>query len=553
MFIPPILAFMLSLLVLVYSQATDSTQDADDLQSGYLSNHKMDPAIVDSANFGLLWTTLTGGSVPGSTVTELFLAKPLVYTLAGGSQVVIAASETNWVYVLDAANGTTITKRQVRAPFEVADLPCADIRGTVGITGTPIIDRRTNTLYFCAKGYRDPAKGFINGAYYMYAVDPLTLVDRAGYPVLLDGHPADNALDKYFHGGTHLQRASLSIKGNTVYAAFGGVCEQYNFTGYIVGVDTKTSNINAIWTTISGPDSPPQDGTWFGGGGEAGVWQSGRPMASDRPDRFFLATGNGRLLGTYNSPIGGYATPKILEGSVVSIKVNLTTGKLSAQDFFRPYDYVDTPADMRDIGASGVTILDPASFSTATVPLIGILGGKTGKLYVLDMNNMGGFKNGVGGTDAVLQTIVMPPIGSSPGSLYGTVASYPLPGSQAGGYIYAKTISAAGTAGPICVYKFNSDGTFTDVARSDDTASNIGTGIPTVTSLDGTAGTGIVWFTTRDGDLNAYRAIPVSGVLQRINLPTGIKSSKFQRPAFGDGRVYVSTSTGHIACFGKKP
>lgn len=66
-------------------------------------------------------------------------------------------------------------------------------------------------------------------------------------------------------------------------------------------------------------------------------------------------------------------------------------------------------------------------------------------VYVLNMNNMGGFKNGNGGTDAVIQTIVMPTIGSSPGGLYGTVASYPLPGVQEGGYIYAKIISAAGT------------------------------------------------------------------------------------------------------------
>jgi hypothetical protein len=34
---------------------------------------------------------------------------------------------------------------------------------------------------------------------------------------------------------------------------------------------------------------------------------------------------------------------------------------------------------MRDIGAGGVTILDPASFSAATAPIIGIVGGKTGK------------------------------------------------------------------------------------------------------------------------------------------------------------------------------
>lgn len=35
--------------------STDSYTDADPAQSGYLPNHNMDPAVVDSAEFGQLW------------------------------------------------------------------------------------------------------------------------------------------------------------------------------------------------------------------------------------------------------------------------------------------------------------------------------------------------------------------------------------------------------------------------------------------------------------------------------------------------------------------
>ncbi len=35
--------------------STDSPSDADPAQSGYLPNHNMDPAVVDSAGFGQLW------------------------------------------------------------------------------------------------------------------------------------------------------------------------------------------------------------------------------------------------------------------------------------------------------------------------------------------------------------------------------------------------------------------------------------------------------------------------------------------------------------------
>lgn len=49
------------------------------------------------------------------------------------------------------------------APFNGTDLPCTDIPGTVGITGTPVIKRVTNTLYFFAKGYRGTVQGVVNG------------------------------------------------------------------------------------------------------------------------------------------------------------------------------------------------------------------------------------------------------------------------------------------------------------------------------------------------------------------------------------------------------
>ena len=35
--------------------STDSYTDADPAQSGYLPNHIMDPAVVDSSSFGQLW------------------------------------------------------------------------------------------------------------------------------------------------------------------------------------------------------------------------------------------------------------------------------------------------------------------------------------------------------------------------------------------------------------------------------------------------------------------------------------------------------------------
>ena len=40
---------------------TDEYRDADEAQSSYLSNHNMDPNIVNSPGFGILWQKAYAG------------------------------------------------------------------------------------------------------------------------------------------------------------------------------------------------------------------------------------------------------------------------------------------------------------------------------------------------------------------------------------------------------------------------------------------------------------------------------------------------------------
>lgn len=113
-------------------------------------------------------------------------------------------------------------------------------------------------------------------------------------------------------------------------------------------------------------------------------------------------------------------------------------------------------------------MLDPASFHTTTVKRLGVVGGKAGKrefgithiymqhvvnvsiVYLINIDNLGGYKNGPGQTDAVLQTITMPSTGSQRGppygALFGAIGSYPLPWPQ-GGYIYVKPTTISGSVG----------------------------------------------------------------------------------------------------------
>jgi iron transport multicopper oxidase len=89
----------------------------------------MDPAIVDSSQFGLLWKVATNNQ-------ELFYAKPLVYTpstgTSAGTQIVFMASNQNIVRILDAKTGNILNTRQLHTPFLQSDIGCTDIPYTIG-------------------------------------------------------------------------------------------------------------------------------------------------------------------------------------------------------------------------------------------------------------------------------------------------------------------------------------------------------------------------------------------------------------------------------------
>jgi outer membrane protein assembly factor BamB len=67
-------------------------------------------------------------------------AQPLFWKPAGaGDGEVIAATESNIVYALDAKSGAVVWHTQLAKSVPLSDLPCGNI-DPEGITGTPVID-----------------------------------------------------------------------------------------------------------------------------------------------------------------------------------------------------------------------------------------------------------------------------------------------------------------------------------------------------------------------------------------------------------------------------
>ncbi|KAF3923653.1 hypothetical protein ABW21_db0207414 [Orbilia brochopaga] len=498
----------------------DEYQDADRAQSGYLPNHNLHPSLVSSSLFGELWR------IPFSQ-NEKFYAKPLVYTPTPlqSRQLVILASTQNKIYAVDAINGTLIRTRELARPFQVADIDCSDLPNTVGVVGTPVIDPATDIMYFYSKTYRGAVNGVQNGMYQLYAVSVIDFRDIPGYPIVIDGHHADNDVGQYFTGGTHLQRPSLVLINSVVYGAFGSHCDKFNYTGWIVGVNTNTKQIVNIFSTAVSPFTPPQDGTFNGGGGGSAIWQGGMALSTDSNNRLFLVTANGEGHQNKDTPASGKTPLSTLDEAIVNMSIDPATGKLSLSDYFEPYDYISLDAADKDLGAAGLTLLDPSVF-------------KGRGAYVVNLDELGGFKLGPGGTDNCIQTITL----DNP--TFGGAGSYPLEG----GYFY---FTPSGS--PLAAYKLGLDANgkplFTLSGKSARTIAGR-MGPVTVTSFQGQDGTGIAWVCDNNAGLRAFSAVPVNGVLNELTLPPTGGINKFARPAFGDGKVYVVTGAGVLVALG---
>jgi len=140
----------LNLLVTHHVRALASTDTitwgGSNDRCGYQTNHNMDPAVVGSAQFGLLFKTHLPGTYPieGQDVPEQIFSQPLVYTGSDGVQYLYIATTQNNLYKIVANTGVIVASRNIARPFLVSDLNgCVDINPTVGVTATGVIDPDT--------------------------------------------------------------------------------------------------------------------------------------------------------------------------------------------------------------------------------------------------------------------------------------------------------------------------------------------------------------------------------------------------------------------------
>jgi len=114
--------------------------------------------------------------------------------------------------------------------------------------------------------------------------------------------------------------------------------------------------------------------------------------------QFLTSDSNSDVTGDNKNPTGPLVSGKVpistLGQAIVNIGVDPVTGKLTQQDYIMPVGHAMLNAGDKDFSSSGVTLLEPNSFSVGGVNRVALAGSNVGTVYIVDADNLGGYKNG---------------------------------------------------------------------------------------------------------------------------------------------------------------
>ncbi|HEY6445567.1 MAG TPA: Ig-like domain-containing protein [Acidobacteriaceae bacterium] len=514
-----------------------TTWHVDNNRSG-LNSHESEltPTTVGSTGFGKLFSYL----VDGYAYAEPLIVSNLAINGATHN-VLFVATEHDSVYAFDADSGNQTPLWQTSL-LESGETPLtnAPIEPYQGITGTPVIDTGSNTLYVVSV-----QKGASGNTFRLNALDITTGKQKAGSPVTITGSvPGTNTSNGIGNGTTVtlnagcMQRGALLEANGNIYIPIGS-CP----TGWLLAYNATTLAQVGIFNA-----SPnlAGEGKYASAGG---VWMgSGGPVA-DSSGNVYITTGN-----------GPWDAKTAWSDSVLRFPPTPTSGPngtMQPEDYFTPstYQYMDC-ADS-DLAAGGLMLI-PGSTTL-------VAGGKMGKLYLTNSGNLGHEDATDSGAEQELwfEADLSAPYQSNPcqdanGNTYtAEVNAYQIYGTSAyfNGYVYLG-ISQTGssTVAPIRQFQWNSSAkTLTPGAYTSPNQPENTRGTTPFISSNGSSD-GIVWMINQGVPLQ--QGTPTAATLYAYdaqNFPNVLYSSsnhaadtagyavKFTSPVVANGKVYIST------------
>lgn len=519
------------------------------------SEYALTPATVATATFGKRASCLVDGAI---YTQPLWMANVKIGTATRNLVFVATAHDSLFAFdadaspcqkvwsanLIDAAHGANageLTVPNGRTGFYVGKGD-GNFTPEVGITGTPVIDAASGTLFVVSKSMNTAGNTFYQR---LHAIDVTTGSEKTGSPVVIAGTApgtADGGTTVAFNSRTQNQRTGLVLMNGIIYVTWAAHEDAPPYHGWVMAYtfDGKAFTQTAVLNV-----SPNAR--------QSGIWMSGAAPAGDADNMLYVTTGNG----TFNVA----TAPHDYGDSFLQLSPTLTVNQ-----YFTPTNEQTLNATDKDFGAGGAAVLGdmPAG---SPVAHIAITGGKDGALYIINRDRFGGLGDG-----NAWQKVQV-------GSTQGTARP---PGIFAIGALWNNTLYIAGTGGPLEQYKLD----ITTVKLnlfSWSTSPTTGYPFPGSNPSISSAGAqnGIVWMldntsycTSLTGTcgptvLHAYDASDVKRELwnsSTVAADAAGNAVKFAVPTVANGRVYVgtrgnnsggvfgsTTSSGELSIYGLKP
>ncbi len=357
-----------------------------------LSETSLTTANVNATDFGKLFSTAVDGQVYAQ---PLFLSGVSI----GGAahNVVFVATEHDSVYAIDADSGAILWQKNYLQAGErtltTSDVGTNDLSPQIGLTGTPVIDPASGTIYFVTTATTAPSgtnAATSNTVQRLHAVDVATGNEKLGGPVVIQasvngtGVGNDGKGHVPFDALRNNQRMGLALSNGVVYIGWSSHGDNGPYHGWLMGYNAATLQQVAVFN-----DTP--------NGSDGGVWESGGALAVDAQGNFYLTTGNGTFDTTLNSSglpnqgdYGDSVLKLVVDPSTSATNQNVNGWGLKVVDYFTPDNQASLNSSDTDLGSGGVLLL-PDSASSSAHPHLLVTAGKAGEIYLIDRDAMGHF------------------------------------------------------------------------------------------------------------------------------------------------------------------
>ena len=351
------------------------TSQYNNLRTGATLGEKiLTPQNVNSRQFGRLGAFKVDGAVYAQ---PLFV--PSLRIRGGESHdVLFVVTEHDSVYAFDAAHPGSpplwhvsfLDPQRSITTVPAEDVQCPFIRPEVGITSTPVIDLKSNTLYVLA---RTMIYHLMRGNEYfqsLHALDLASGAEKFAGPKLISASVAGRGAGAHngrvaFDPLRENPRAALLLVGNTLYLGWGSSCDVDPYHGWLMAYDSGTLAEKAVLNIT--PD-----------GSEGAVWASDTGPAADAEGNIYVPTANG----TFDAATGG----RDYGDSV--LKLGLEGSSLSIRDYFTPHDQQELSDADQDLGSCGPLLLPD---QPGPHPHLLLQPTKGEMIYLIDRDQMGKF------------------------------------------------------------------------------------------------------------------------------------------------------------------